>query len=490
MLMSLLTVPFVVGKLGLLGYGSWEILLAMGGVTSLFQISWGGTLLWQISSAWGAEDGRQIRRLLRVGVGVTLLVFALTFPGVFLFRHPLAQVFHIPIGLLPTVELMLPIVIGLSVLGGITESLGAVLRGSQQAGFASLIQTVAAIANAAVLFGGLALGAGLWGMLAGYATASIMTTAGYYFQASRLYGWLDLRPALPTRNEVLSMRRYMALLGVGSISSLLRGETDKLVLAGFASPTWVAVYAIAVRMASLVMESNNFFYVPTIGAAGALNGRGDWAGVQRLYTTMTTFLPVAAGMVSVLVLSLYDRLVVVWLGRSVPGIAPILFLVVGGNVAAVMLTGPGTAVCRGIGKLETETTSVVAGLILNIVLTILLVWTWGAIGTVVASTVSWAAGAALFLVLLHRKLDLPVQGAYRSVGALLYLAAVVAGARLLFPVYASGSGRLPAFLSALKIGAVVGCVYLLPFIVANAKEFVSVARMLMARPIVTGELGE
>ena len=483
MLISLLTVPFVVGKLGLLGYGSWEILLAIAMVTSIFQISWGGTLIWRVSSAWGAGDEREIRRLLRIGVAVTLLVFALTFPSVFVFRHAVAQVFHIPMELRATAELMLPIVVGLSVLGGITESLGAVLRGSQRAGFASLIQTVAALANAAVLFAGLALGGGLWGVLGGYATASVLTMAGYYFKASQLYGWLDLRPALPTRNDVLSMRRYMALLGVGSIASLFRGETDKLVLAGFASPAWVAVYAIAARMASLVMESNNFFCVPTITAAGALNSRSDWAGVQRLYTTTTTILPVAAGLVSVLVLSSYDRLDVVWLGRSVTGIAPILFLVVAGNAAAVMLTGPGTSVCKGLGKLETETTYVVAGLVLNIVLTILLVWAWGAIGTVVASTVSWAVGGALFVVLLHRRFDLPVMGTYRSLGALFYAAIVVFAARYFIPAYTSPSDRFPALLSVMKFGLVIGGVYLLPFLLVNAKVLHGLARTLLGRGV-------
>jgi hypothetical protein len=228
------------------------------------------------------------------------------------------------------------------------------------------------------------------------------------------------------------------------------------------------------------MESSNFFYVPTIAAAGALNGRGDWAGVRSLYATMTAVFPAAAGVVSVLVLSLYDRLVVFWLGRGVPGLAPILFLVVAGNAAAVMLTGPGTSICRGLGKLGLETTYVVAGLTMNVALTISLVLAFGAMGTVIASTVSWVAGAILFVILLHRKFDLPVVGTYRSAGALLYVAVVVAGARLLIPGYAAKPDRLPALISALGFGAVVGCVYLLPFVLANAKDLMSRARLLMA----------
>ena len=224
-------------------------------------------------------------------------------------------------------------------MGGMNESLAAVLRGSQEAGYTSVVQTVAGFMNAAVLLFGLAKGAGLWSLLLGYITAAVATGIGYYLRVSILYGWFDIRPKLPSRQDILTTRRYLGFLSIGSFSVLLRGETDKLVLASFASPTWVGVYAIAARMSSLVMESSNFFYVPTIAATGAMNGRGDWQGVKNLYTTMAAVFPVAAGLVSVFVLSVYDRLTVFWLGRSVPRIATILFLVVTGNAVAVILTG-------------------------------------------------------------------------------------------------------------------------------------------------------
>lgn len=481
MLVSLVTVPFVIGKLGLLGYGSWEVLLSVSIITTIFQNALGGTLLWRVSSAYGTGDDAEIRRLPRLGIAVTLMVYSVTFPLVLACRHPLVQLFHIPLELRASALVILPCIVGVTVLGGVNESLAAVLRGSQEAGYASVIQTLAGFMNAGVLLIGLARGAGLWSLLAGYSVASLLTGIGYYLRASYLYGWLDIRPKWPTRQDVLATRRYIGLLSIGSFSSLLRGETDKLVLAGFASPAWVGIYAIAARMSSVVLESSNFFYNPTIAATGAMNGRGDWQGVRKLYVTMAAVFPVAAGLVSVLVLSLYDRLSVLWLGRSVPGIAPILFLIVAGNAVAVILTGSGTSICKGLGKLEIETTYVVTGLILNIILTVTLVLTVGAIGTVIASTVSWAIGAVLFIVLLHRQFDLPLKGTYRSVGALFYVAAVVAIARILIPAYTAKPDRLPALLSVLRLGAVIGCIYILPFVLANGKALISRAR-LMAIP--------
>jgi len=481
MLVSLVTVPFVIGKLGLTGYGSWEVLLSVSMITAIFQNALGGTLLWRVSSAYGAGDRDEIRRLPGLGIAVTLIVFVVSFSLVLVGRHFLVLLFHIPPELCQSAELILPCIIGVSVLGGMNESLAAVLRGSQEAGYASVIQTFAGFINAGVLLIGLAKGAGLWSLLAGYGVAAVSTGIGYYLRASHLYGWLDLTPKFPTRQDVLATRRYMGLLSIGFFSSMLRGETDKLVLAGFASPAWVGIYAIAARMSSLVMESSNFFYGPTIAATGAMNGRGDWPDVKSLYVTMASVFPVAAGLISVLVLSLYDRLTVLWLGKNVPGLAPILFLIVAGNAVAVILTGSGTSICKGLGKLEIESIYVVTGLVLNIFLTITLVLTVGAIGTVIASTVSWAIGAVLFIVLLHRRFDLPLRGTYRSVGALLYVAAVVAGARALIPAYTAQPDRLQALLSALRLGAAVACVFLLPFILANARVLIEQMRIPMLR---------
>ena len=232
MLVSLVTVPFVIGRLGLLGYGSWEVLLSVSTITTIFQNAIGGTLLWRVSSAYGAGDKSEIRRLPGLGVAITLIMFAVTLTLVLAGRHFLVQFFHIPPELRLSAEVILPCIVGITVLGGINESLAAVLRGSQEAGYTSVIQTLAGFMNAGVLLTGLARGAGLWSLLAGYSVAAVTTGIGYYLRASYLYGWFDIRPKLPTRQDVLAMRRYLGCLSIGSFSSLLRGETDKLVLAG------------------------------------------------------------------------------------------------------------------------------------------------------------------------------------------------------------------------------------------------------------------
>jgi len=51
--LSLAVVPVLVFRFGVAGYGTWEALLALATLTSIFQTAISGTLVWRISEAYG-----------------------------------------------------------------------------------------------------------------------------------------------------------------------------------------------------------------------------------------------------------------------------------------------------------------------------------------------------------------------------------------------------------------------------------------------------
>jgi O-antigen/teichoic acid export membrane protein len=265
-------------------------------------------------------------------------------------------------------------------------------------------------------------------------------------------------PLIPGAAD-LGMARYSGLMAVGSIAGALRDQTDKIVLASLASPAWVAYYGIAARLCSLVMEIISFFYFPIMTAAGALNAMKDWDGVRHLYSRLMATVSIATGLIVIMVAGLADRLVILWLGRPIPEVTPLLWLLITGTASAAILTGPGTAICRGCGRVGIETTYLAFNLILNLILTILLVVLIGPIGTAVATGTTWAVSSILFLIVLHRRLDLPVAASRRAAGTAL-LAAVVAAA-LYWTSRAVGLpvGRQDALVSLAWLGMAGGAAY-------------------------------
>lgn len=481
MAVSVLAVPIVIRSLGFQGYGTWEAIMAVSMVASIPQNVIGGTLIWKMSCAFGAGDLQEIIRLARLGVTVALSMFCLLLPIVWMARRPLVRLLNIPSSFGPAAEWILPSIVALFLLGGINESLGAVIRGCQHTGLTTGIQTVASFFNAAGTIGALFLGAGLWSLWIGFALAFLTTIAGFRLLASRLCPGITLNPTLPRTSDVKNVRKYVGCLVLGSLSVSLRVETDKIVLASLASPTWTGYYGLAARLASLVMEVSNFFYVPTIAAVGALHTRNDWPGIRSLYSNLMMVVPAAAGAVIVVVGGFPRHLMVLWIGRDVPQAVPLLGLLLCGYAAAVILTGPGTCVCKGIGRVEIETVYIAVSLVLNLVLTITLVRLVGPTGTVIASAVSWAVGSLFFAFYLHRRLPLRAAATRKAGRALIGIGAAVLLTRFCAPYVTLPADRISALLSLGMLSPALIVVYFLALHLAGVTPFATVRTLIGTR---------
>jgi O-antigen/teichoic acid export membrane protein len=125
-----------------------------------------------------------------------------------------------------------------------------------------------------------------------------------------------------------------------------------------------------------------------------------------------------------------------------------------------MLTGPGTAICRGCGRVEIETAYLAFNLVLNVVLTVSLVLLIGPIGTAVATGLTWALASILFLFVLHRALELPADASRRAGGMALLAAGVAVALYWTSSAWGLPQGRRDAFVSIIVLGSAGGLVYL------------------------------
>ncbi|MDR3691620.1 MAG: polysaccharide biosynthesis C-terminal domain-containing protein [Fimbriimonas sp.] len=411
---SLIAVPFITSKLRIEGFGIWELMTAIASLCAMFQTSVNGTLLWKISQAHGTDDYATIRRMIRIGV-LSILVFLLVLgSGVWMIRYPLIHGLHIKAQYASQVAWVFPSVVCVTVLGGINDTMGSAISGCQRSGVVTVIQAIALVVNYVTAIILIRLNYAYEGLLIGLSAGTLVASVLYFRTAYKLCGGISLVPTTPTVVELKSMARYGFFLIIGSCSQALRDQTDKLVLARFASTTWVGYYGIAARLAVLVMEVSRFFYSPLLTAAGSMHAAKNWVGVQRLYANMIVLVAAAAGIVTVIVAGLHDRLMFMWLGYSRPQVALIVLILLTGNASAVILTGPGTAICRAIGKVWVETAYVVINLVGNLVLTIVLVMTIGPLGTVIASGSTWAVSAVAFTFILPRLVDLPNESTAKA----------------------------------------------------------------------------
>src|ERR1035438_9338852 len=144
---ALISVPIIVAKLGLTGYGGWEVLMAIAAISTSFQTIISGTLVWKMSAAYGNDNPSEIERLARIGIGVTLGLFFLICPAVWVMRSHLVDVSKVPALYRAVALWVLPWLVTQLSLGGVGEVFGAMLISHQRAGVMTLIQSGAVIAN-------------------------------------------------------------------------------------------------------------------------------------------------------------------------------------------------------------------------------------------------------------------------------------------------------------------------------------------------------
>ena len=440
-------IPFIIRQVGVDGYGIWETIASIGMIMFLVQNVICTTLRWWMSQAYGRGDQETLSRAVGIGMMSVVTLLCVMSPVVWVIREPLTIAIKVPSAAAPEVSRLLAISVTLCLVEGINEVLGSLETASQRMGEALLFQTFARVINFVCVIGLLLAGYGLASMVAGQAIGGIVNGVFLVRAIRSQYPAIRLRPLLPTRAELSTLYRYAGFMAIGGMASLLREQTDKLILALCASPAWVGYYGIAIRLASLLLDVNRFFSMPFIAASGALHARGDWYGIVMVFRRVLTGVAVCSGIIFIVVMGGYDRLIFFWLGRSVPQVTEILLLLVFGNCIAVILAGPQAAFCRGIGRPGIETVNTLFSLVFNLICTVLLVVLIGPMGTVYASAGSSVAGAIIFVWLFHRNLDVPVKLLVSAVGSFAVALPVTGILRIIFLLQAEPLTRGAALTS-------------------------------------------
>jgi O-antigen/teichoic acid export membrane protein len=454
-------VPFIIDAVGLQGFGVWETIFALASLTTAVFAALGTTFIWRISQALVRDTADEAARLIGVGSFLVLSAAAVVSLLAFTVYRAVPDPQN---SVLLEGRNIAPYLLAVTAFGGVNLIRGAGLQAAQKAGLVALIHSAGQILNYVVALWLLLRGIGLWSLLLGVIVAQVFV---YIVQSIALYQTFRhvcVLPRRPATEELRPIFRYFGTLMVGTVASMLRGNFDRLVLAAIASPAWVGLYGIAARVAAPIMEISNIVYVPVMAAAGRLDPSSDSATLQHLYSRMMAGLAAVVGLASLLLIALQHPIQMLWLGAYDSTVHQIVIWLVVGQATAVVLTGPGTAILKGLGRLRLETTYILVNIALKIVFTVLFIYLFGAIGTAIATGVSWAAASIWFSSRLHRQTAMPISATILGLLSLCLLAAMswvdifTAGAcastsRCLGEMLLFGTGQAVVFATALLLGA-------------------------------------
>jgi O-antigen/teichoic acid export membrane protein len=145
---------------------------------------------------------------------------------------------------------------------------------------------------------------------------------------------------------------------------------------------------------------------------------GEWRQtVHKLYYKGARYMNLLAGLSLAFPACTAGFILAAWIGKHYPGAALLMsaFCV---STQVNLLTGPGTSILRGIGKINEEfyyALPNVAFLVVTLPLSRLLLHGWTVVGVGMAVAISTLLSAAIFLVRAHRVMGIPLKTYARQV---------------------------------------------------------------------------
>jgi O-antigen/teichoic acid export membrane protein len=455
--------PLVLHRIGVAGYGTWAVFLAVNGLTSLVDLGLVGTLSKFVAEYYARQDFPALARLLNSGLALFLLLdFAIS--AALWSASPLLAGRLFRGSTVPKTELVVLLRCFLIVVAAniMTQLFASVTTGLQRLDLTNVISAANVLMSA--LFGGFLLlqGWGLRGLVCGYIASGILTVAVYFVVVQRLLPQVILNPMRFDRTEARKMFGYSLRLYVTQAAVVVHNQVEKVLLAMLVGVAPVGWYDIASDIALKVRGSIGFILSPVLPAASELNALGDQSRMRELYYRTHKYLAVFGVPIVCYVVAVSNRFVALWIGPSMGMIAlplGVLLIVNFFNLA----TGPGFLILAGKGDMKPGIQSAMLGLILNVVLSLGLIYKFGFAGAVLGTSVSLILASGYFMWVFHSRTGYSVSRVLRES----YWKPVLSSVLILFLLLMMRPTKDLSWFGLAGMGVIFGVIYAIAILVSR-----------------------
>ncbi len=394
--------PLILRKIGVQGYGTWAVFLAINALTSLADLGLVGTLSKFVADYYARRDFASLRKALNSGLSLFLLLaitlsFILGIAAVvfsdWLFRGSAIQRAE-----LVTLFRFFLIVVAANVVNLLFAS---VTTGLQRLDLTNMISAGNVFLSA--LFSGILLlsGWGLRGLVYGYAASAVLTVVAYLLTVRRLLPQIALNPFQFDKREAVKLFGFSSRFYVTQAAIAVHTQIEKVFLAALVGVAAAGWYDIASDVSLKIRGAIGFVLSPVLPAASELNALGDERRLQELYYRSHKYLALI-GVPAVFFMAVAaPRFIQLWIGPGLSMVAfPLSVLVVVGFVN--LATGPGFMIFAGRGHLRPGVESAILGIVLNVLISLALIYRFGFAGAVVGTSISLLAASGYFVFVFHR----------------------------------------------------------------------------------------
>lgn len=399
----LLLIPFILAKVGVVGYGTWAVLLAIISLTSLADVGLAGTLTKHVAEHYAHNDFAALNRLISTGLMLYSLIALAVVAVLELAAHAL-----IPVLLRgsatppPELRVLWHLTLATVAVNLVTLAFYSVVTGLQRMELSSILGSFNVLFGALLTVVFLEWRWALPGLLIANLSAAVLTLLLYVWMVYRLLPDLRVNPFRFELDEVRGIFSFSLQMYVTGIAVVIHNHIEKLFLAWLTGVVPAGWYSIGSDAAWKVRSVPGLLLTPMMAGASELHARGEREKLRELYHRSHKYLACIGVPMVVYVAVVSRRLVDLWVGPKLGAVAmPLTVLLIVDFLN--LTTGPGYYVLVGQGILKPGVYSALLGIGLNVPLSLGLIYFYGFSGAVVGTAVALTVASAFFMILFDRQ---------------------------------------------------------------------------------------
>lgn len=412
-IINFITVPLTIHYLGTERYGMWMTITGTVGMLTFADLGIGNGLLNSIAYSYGKNDINNAKKNISTAFVILLLIATIVSIAAIssYFIIPWYKVFNVKSlkGMSEAAPSMLVILLALS----INFPLGVVQKtylGFQEEYIYNLWQILGTILSFIFLL------ISIYIFKANLVILLIMFSSGNII-ASILGGFFlflihkkEIKPELKyfEKNIAYGLLKTGGMFLIIQIASILAYSADNIIIAQYLGLTYVAVYAVVVKLFNIGPQLQSFFIAPLWPAYGEAHAKNDWLWIKNSVISSTKYSVLICFLISLPFVIWGKEILHTWTRGEVNSSFMLLFW--SGMWATLRGFGGGIAAfLNGINKLKPQIIYVILFGISSIILKIFLVKGLGLEGLVLITILTWTIFSGLPSYFLSRNIFLANQ---------------------------------------------------------------------------------
>jgi len=408
-------VPYLLAHIGLEAYGIWTTIFILVAYVGLTTMGVSNVYIKYVAEFHARREYDKANALLSTGLAVTIPLCAAIYACFVLGWNWYAPWLHLPPSHASDGKEAVLIVLGVFLSSIAFNAFGDMLTGTQQIASTQVFLTISIVAEFVAIVWLVGAGRGIRGLAEAYLLRTVINDGLTWWWAYRTLKWLHLSPRRVRRESLKYVVHFGGLVQLQSMLSMVQVSMDRLAALMLIDASAAGLLDVAKKWPTALSSIPTAFFAALLPAAShvdAASDRATWrANMQDLYLKSARHSNLCTAAFCSAMAFWSAPIMHVWLGPALPmrdSLIP-LFVLFSISMQFHMLTGPGTSLFRGMGRVYEEFNYSIPNLALLAVALPLSHWAegrWTPMGISVAISVATAISACVLMGRVLFVLDL------------------------------------------------------------------------------------